>query len=50
MVKLEPTRRKIPARKFLVYLLLVILVILVLISWQGIFGSVNKTCNYGLGL
>ncbi|MCK5465706.1 MAG: hypothetical protein KAI95_21905 [Bacteroidales bacterium] len=36
MVKLEPTRRKIPARKFLVYLLLAIAVIMILISWQRI--------------
>ena len=36
MVKLDPTQRRIPARKFLVYLLLAIAVILVLISWNKI--------------
>jgi hypothetical protein len=36
MVKLEPTRRKIPDRKFLVYLLLAIAVIMILISWNRI--------------
>ncbi|MCK5464658.1 MAG: hypothetical protein KAI95_16630 [Bacteroidales bacterium] len=36
MVKLEPTQRKIPVRKLLIYLLLVIAVILVLISLNRI--------------
>ncbi|MCK4853262.1 MAG: hypothetical protein KAT31_03350 [Bacteroidales bacterium] len=36
MVKLDPTYRKIPTKKVLIYLLLVIAVILVLISWNRI--------------
>ena len=36
MVKLDPSQRKLPARKLLIYLLLVIAVILVLISWNRI--------------
>jgi hypothetical protein len=36
MVKLEPTQRKIPAKKVLIYLLLVMAVILVLVGWNRI--------------
>jgi DNA-binding transcriptional regulator of glucitol operon len=36
MVKLEPTRRKIPAKKVLIYLLLIFALILVLASWSRI--------------
>ncbi len=36
MVKLEPTRRKIPSRRLLVLLLLTIFVILILIGWNRI--------------
>ena len=36
MVKLDATHRKLPLKKVLIYLLLVIAVILVLISWNRI--------------
>jgi len=36
MVKLEPTRRKIPAKKMLIYLLLILALILVLAGWNRI--------------
>ncbi len=36
MVKLDPTRQKIPGRKLLIYMLLVLALILVLIGWNRI--------------
>jgi len=36
MVKLEPTRRKIPAKKVLIYVLLIFALILVLAAWNRI--------------
>jgi len=36
MVKLDPTHRKLPAKKVLIYLLLAMAVILVLIGWRRI--------------
>jgi hypothetical protein len=36
MVKLDPTHRKLPAKKVLIYLLLAIAVILVLVGWNRI--------------
>jgi hypothetical protein len=36
MVKLDPTRQKIPAKQVLIYLLVVIAIILILISWNRI--------------
>jgi hypothetical protein len=36
MVKLEPTRQKLPAGKLLIYLLLVLAVLLILLGWNRI--------------
>jgi hypothetical protein len=36
MVKLEPTRQKIPGKKVLIYLLLILALILVLAGWNRI--------------
>jgi hypothetical protein len=36
MVKLEPTRQKIPGKKVLIYLLLILSLILVLVVWDRI--------------
>jgi hypothetical protein len=36
MVKLNPTHRKLPAKKVLIYLLLVLAVTLVLVGWSRI--------------
>jgi len=36
MVKLEPTRQKIPAKKVLIYLLLILALILILTGWNRI--------------
>jgi DNA-binding transcriptional regulator of glucitol operon len=36
MVKLDPTHRKLPAKKVLIYLLLAMAVIMVLIGWRRI--------------
>jgi hypothetical protein len=36
MVKLEPTRKKIPSKKVLIYLLLILALILLLTGWNRI--------------
>jgi len=36
MVKLEPTRQKMPAKKVLIYLLLILALILLLTGWNRI--------------
>jgi hypothetical protein len=36
MVKLDPTHKKLPARKVLIYLLLAMALILVMIGWKRI--------------
>jgi hypothetical protein len=36
MIKLQPTRQKVPFSRLLIYLLLALAVILVLISWNRI--------------
>jgi hypothetical protein len=36
MVKLEPNRQKIPARKGLIYLLLILAILLILAGWSRI--------------
>jgi hypothetical protein len=36
MVKLEPTRRKMPFTKLLIYLFLVLAVVMVLLGWSRI--------------
>ena len=34
MVKLDPTKKKLPARKMIIYLMIVLLLILIMVGWN----------------
>ena len=34
MVKLDPTKKKLPARKMIIYLLIVLFLILIMVCWN----------------